>query len=171
MAGRAPSSVPASRAAALAALLLLPLASACGPSIDVKQAITITDISGGYYDAGVKDGKNKLVPGVTFRVRKNTDASVRPLSLNIAFKTITPSGEQDFDDVFVQSVDFTEGNQTAPITIRTETGYTADPPQSRADMLKNSHFQDLRVVIFAKHSSSNWVEIARYDLPRTLILP
>ena len=36
-------------------------------------------------------------------------------------------------------------------------------------MLQHKHFQDLRVVFFAKHSSSNWVELARYDIPRTLL--
>jgi hypothetical protein len=66
-------------------------------------------------------------------------------------------------------VTFEEGNRTAPLTIRAETGFTGEPPMSRADMLKNTHFQDLRAVIFAKHSSSNWVEVARYDIPRTLL--
>jgi hypothetical protein len=159
------------RPAAVVAVLLLALglASACGPKIDVKQAIRITDISGGWYDAGIKDGKNKLVPSVTFRVTKTIDADIRPLSLNLAFKKITPQGEEDFDDVFVQSVAFPEGNVSAPLTLRSESGYTGDPPQTRAQMLQNTHFQDLRAVIFAKHSSSNWVEVARYDIPRTLL--
>jgi hypothetical protein len=58
---------------------------------------------------------------------------------------------------------------SAPLTLRSESGYTGDPPQTRAQMLQNTHFQDLRAVIFAKHSSSNWVEVARYDIPRTLL--
>ena len=93
-----------------------------------------------------------------------------PLALNLAFKKITPGGEEDFDDFYIQSVSFGDGNASQPLTVRTETGYTADPPQSRADMLKHKEFQDLRVVFFAKHSSSNWVELARFDLPRTLIV-
>ncbi len=157
-------------AAVVVVLLALGLVSACGPKIDVKQAIRITDISGGWYDAGIKDGKNKLVPSVTFRVTKTIDADIRPLSLNLAFKKITPQGEEDFDDVFVQSVTFPDGaNVSAPLTLRSESGYTGDPPQTRAQMLQNSQFQDLRAVIFAKHSSSNWVEVARYDIPRTLL--
>ena len=55
------------------------------------------------------------------------------------------------------------------MTLRTDSGYTGDPPQTRAEMLQHQQFQDLRVIIFAKHSSSNWVELARYDLPRTLL--
>jgi hypothetical protein len=135
----------------------------------VKQAVQITDISGGWYDAGIKDGKNKLTPSVSFHVTKKVEDAIRPLALNLAFKKITAAGEEDFDDFYIQSVSFGTGNVSDPLTVRTETGYTADPPQSRADMLKHKDFQDLRVIFFAKHSSSNWVELARFDLPRTLI--
>jgi hypothetical protein len=155
--------------AAAALMLALAAVSGCGPGIDLKQSVQITDISGGYFDAGIKDGKNKLTPSVSFRVSKSIDDAIRPLALNVAFKKISPQGEEEFDDVFVQSVTFAEGNQSAPLTVRTESGYTGDPPQTRAQMLQHKSFQDLRAVIFAKHSSSNWVELARYDIPRTLL--
>jgi len=58
---------------------------------------------------------------------------------------------------------------SALLTYKITAGYTGDPPQSRADILKNSHFQDVRVHIFAKHSSSQWIEIGQFDLPRQLI--
>jgi hypothetical protein len=103
-------------------------------------------------------------------VKKSIDDPVRPLALNLAFKKVTPQGEEDFDDFYVQTVQFPDGsNESAPLTIRTETGYTADPPQTRAQMLQHKDFQDLRVVFFAKHSSSNWVELARFDIPRKLL--
>jgi hypothetical protein len=152
----------------LPAVLPLMLLAGCGPSIDIKQTLAVTDLSGGWYDAGIKDGKNKLVPSLTFRITKNIEDDVRPLSLNIAFKRLTGAGEEDFDDVYLQSVEF-QGNETAPVTVRPETGYTGDPPQTRAQMLENSEFKDMRAIVFAKHSSSNWVELARFDLPRTLI--
>jgi hypothetical protein len=62
-----------------------------------------------------------------------------------------------------------QGNETAPLTYKINAGFTGDPPQSRADILKNSHFQDVRVHIFAKHSSSQWIEIGQYDIPRQLL--
>jgi hypothetical protein len=164
----APSFVGVRTVRVVCAILALAV-SGCGPGIDVKQVIQIMVVSGGWYDAGLKDGKNKLTPSVTFRVKKSIDDPVSPLALNLAFKKITPKGEEDFDDFYVQSVTFAEGNQSAPLTVRTETGYTADPPQSRLQMLQHEQFQDLRVVFFAKHSSSNWVELARYDIPRKLI--
>jgi len=153
------------------------LAAGCGKPVDLKQVLQVTDLSGGYHDAGIVDGRNKIVPSVTFRLTKATGDSLRPLSVNIVFKKLPPPGmavapgqpgEEDFDEVFKQSVPF-NGNQTDLLTVRAPAGYTGDPPQSRADMLKHSQFRDMRVHIFAKHSSSQGVEIAHYDLPRQLL--
>jgi hypothetical protein len=158
------------------ALALAIVSSGCSRAVDLKQTLQLTDVSTGWFDAGIVEGRNKLVPSITFRLRKSTDQNLRPLALNVVFKILPPpgapagTGEDDWEEVFIQSVNF-EGNQTAPLTVRPNHGYTGDPPQSRADMLKNSHFRDIRVHIFAKHSSSQWVEIGQYDIPRQLITP
>jgi hypothetical protein len=164
--------------ALVATLLVAPLlAAGCGKPVDLHQVLQVADLSGGYHDAGVVDGRNKIVPSVTFRLKKSTSDSLRPLSVNVVFKKLPRAGvavppgqptEEDFDEVFKQSVPF-DGDQTDLLTVRATAGYTGDPPQSRADMLKHSLFQDIRVHIFAKHSSSQWVEIAHYDLPRQIL--
>lgn len=148
------------------------LSSACISAVDLKQTLQVTDTSAGWYDAGIVGGKNKLVPSVMFRVRKTGDANLRGLSLNVVFKRLTPGApatEEEFDDVFIQNVNFTEGNQTPPITARTEAGYTGDPPQSRADMLQNSQFRDVRARVFAKIGASQWVELAAIDVARVIL--
>jgi hypothetical protein len=153
------------------------LAAGCSKPVDLKQALQVTDLSGGFHDAGIVEGRNKVVPTVTFRLKKSTSDSLRPLSLNVVFKQLPKPGtavapgqptENDWDEVFKQSVPFS-GDQTELLTIRAGAGYTGDPPQTRADILKHSQFQDVRVHILAKHSSSQWVEIAQLDLPRTLL--
>jgi hypothetical protein len=160
-----------------AIVLLAVLATGCGRPVDLKQVLQMTDVSGGYRDAGIVDGKNKLIPSITLRLKKSTEDSIRPLSLNVVFKRLPRAGtaippgspaEEDWDETYVQNVSF-EGNQTAPLTIRTKAGFTGDPPQSRADMLKNSLFQDVRAHIFAKHSASQWVEIGTFDIPRQVL--
>jgi hypothetical protein len=167
----------AGRRASAAALALLVSAGGCSAPVDLKQALQVTDVTSGYFDAGIVDGKNKLVPSVTFRLKKSVEDSLRPLSLNLSFKQLPPagtavppgsSGESDWDEVFLQNVPF-EANQSAPLTFKAKNGYTGDPPQSRADMLKNRYFQDVRVHVFAKHSASQWVEIATLDIPRQLL--
>ena len=157
-------------ARALSGLLLVLLAGpACTRQVDIKQTFRVTDLSGGFYDAGVVDGKNKLIPTVSFRIEKSTPDEVRPLSLNVLFKQIKGNTDEEWDDVFQQRVDFSEGTRTPLLTVRPTGGVTGDPPQSRAEMLKNSFFVDIRAVIFAKQSSSNWVELARYDIPRQIL--
>jgi len=159
------------------AMILAVLTAGCSRPIDLKQVLQVADLAGGYRDVGIVDGRNKLSPSITFRIKKSIDDDIRPLSLNVVFKKLPRPGvavppgspaEEDWDETFVQSVPF-DGNQTAPLTIQTKAGYTGDPPQSRADILKHSQFQDVRVHVFAKRSASQWVEIATYDIPRQVL--
>jgi len=153
------------------------LLAGCSKPVDLKQALQITDVKAGYRDGGIVEGRNKIIPSISFRLKKSIDDSLRPLSLNLMFKKLPAPGiapapgspaEEDWDDVFVESVTF-EGNQTALLAYQPKAGYTGDPPQSRADILKNTHFQDVRVHVFVKYSSSQWVEIGQYDIPRQLL--
>lgn len=153
------------------------LVAGCSKPVDLKQALHLSDVLTGYADAGIVDGRNKIVPSVSFRLTKSVDDGLRPLSINVAFKKLPPKGmhpapgepaEEDWDEVFTQSVPF-QGNQTGVLTYQSHAGFTGDPPQSRADILTNSHLQDVRVHIFARYSSSKWVELAVYDIPRQLL--
>jgi hypothetical protein len=146
--------------------LLGAFASACGPRVELKQALQVTDVSSGWFDAGIQNGKNKLVPSVTFKLKKNPGVSLSSVSLNLAFMFV--GATDHIDDVYVQSVDF-QGDETKPVTVRTQWGYTGDPPQTRLEMLQNSHFQDMEVHIFGKQSSSQWVELQRVPIARQLL--
>jgi hypothetical protein len=146
----------------LAALAL----GGCRERVDLKEAVQVTDVSSGWFDAGVQNGMNKLVPSVTFKLKKTRDVDFSALSLNLTYKLV--GSTENSDDVFVQNVPF-EGSETAPIVVRTKWGYTAAPPQTRAEMLQNSHFSDVEVQIFAKQSSSQWVELERVKVARQLL--
>ena len=120
----------------LVAACLLPLALAgaasCSQPVDFKQTLQVTDVSGGWFDAGIVDGKNKLVPSITFRIKKPANVRLNSVSLNVHFKKVVdPSkpgleGEQEFEEVFLQTVAFAEGPQTALMTVRSPTGVTGD---------------------------------------------
>lgn len=154
-------------------VLLLPAwLAACATRADVKESIEVVDTAGGWYDAGIVEGKNKIVPTVTFRLRKKGDANLSAVSLNVAFRHPAVAGSQtedEWDEVFLQNVQFADGSQTAPLTVRAEKGYTGDPPQSRADLLQHSEFRDVRARIFAKSSGGQWVDLAVIDVPRQLL--
>lgn len=154
------------RTTVVAFVVLATVASACGPQVDLKQAIQVTDVSSGWFDAGIQNGKNKLVPTVTFKLKKNPEVRLSSISLNLTFKFV--GSEDHADDVYLQSVPF-DGNETRPIVVRTQWGYTGDPPQTRAEMLKHSQFRDMEAQIFAKQSSSQWVELQRAPIARQLL--
>lgn len=153
----------------LVACLLLAVAAgpACGPSVELSQAVELTDFSGGWYDAGIENGKNKLVPTVTFSVRRKSDHDLRTLALNVMFKRAGEDG--NLDEVYLQKVELGEDGAAGPITARAKFGYTGDPPQTRAQMLEHTQFQDVRVIIFGRQTSANWIELAQYDVPRQLL--
>ncbi len=157
-------------------LLLIALAASaasCNRSVDIREAIEVVDASSGWYDAGIVDGKNKIVPSVTFKLRKKSDADLSAIALNIAFRYMPAPGsnvEEPWEDFFVQRAEFKSGNETDPLVVRLPNGYTGEPPQSRLEMLKNSQFRDVRARIFAKYSSTQWVEIGSVDVQRQLLV-
>src|SRR4051794_26086973 len=87
-------------AAAWCTVVLATLLAGCGKPVDVKQPLTIPDTSGGYFDAGIGEGRNKPLPSVTFKVNKSINDALRPPSLNRAFKRLAGPGgaEDDFDE-------------------------------------------------------------------------
>jgi hypothetical protein len=140
--------------------------AACSPPVDLKQAVEVADVSSGWFDAGIVEGKNKLVPSISFRLKKKADVSLASVSLNVVFRQV--GSDEHFDEVYVQSVDF-NGDGTAPITVRAKIGYTGDPPQSRAEMLKNIYFKDMEAQIFAKAGSAQWVPLHSLKITRQLL--
>ncbi len=155
---------------ALLAVVILAAAS-CRPTVDYKQALKVSDLSGGWFDAGIVDGKNKLVPSISFRIHKPADARIRSLVLNVIFKRVSvdKKQEEDLDEVFLQTVEFSEGDSTPLLTVRPQHGYTGDAPQTRAELLQHSQFWDGRAVVFVKQSSTTWVDLIRYDVPRVVL--
>ena len=161
-----------------ASLLLVALAASaasCNRSVDIKQAIEVVDASSGWYDAGIVEGKNKIVPSVTFRLKKKGGrgrgghGAERGLPASSACAGSQPRrrlGRGLHPARRVQG----RRNETDPLTVRTEKGYTGEPPQSRLDILKNSQFRDVRARIYAKYSSSQWVEIGAVDVQRQLLV-
>lgn len=142
------------------------LAAACSSPVDLKQAVQVTDIGTGWFDAGVVDGKNKLVPSVSFRLRNDSGKRLDAVALNIVFK-FADTGD-DHEEIFKQRVPF-ENNQTRVITVRSQNGYTGEPPQTRADMLKNSQFRDMDAVVFVRQSGAQWIELQRVRIERQLL--
>ena len=148
-------------------LCMLPLAS-CAQPVDLKAALEMADVSSGWFDAGIVSGRNKIVPSVSLRLRKKGSAEIERVSLNALFRAADGKESELDSDVYLQRVEL-QGEASPPIAIRAENGYTAEPPQSRADMLKHSQFRDMRVQILVKQGASQWTDLGWVDVKRQLI--
>jgi hypothetical protein len=143
------------------------LAAACGRS-GSAATLELRDISTGYFDAGIVNGENKIVPSLTFRLHNTGTEPVRNVHLNVHFRAAEADGNMDEKLTRGIGSDGLQPQQsTEPITIRADIGYTG--PQSRADMLRNSSFRDVQVRIFAKSGSEGWVPIGETAVDRTIL--
>ena len=161
--------VPPNRLLLLASgLLPLLLTTTCGKPVDLKQALEVNATTTGWFDAGIVSGRNKIVPTVRVKLRMRSPVGLDRVAINALFRASDGKESELDNDVYIQRVDF-QGAETAPITIRAENGYTADPPQSSADMLKHSQFRDMRVQILVKRGSAQWTDLGWIDIKRQLI--
>jgi len=60
-------------------LCSIAFAGACGPSVDLTKGLHLEAVSTGWLDAGVVDGKNKVVPAVSFKLKNVSDQPLKTL--------------------------------------------------------------------------------------------
>ena len=137
-------------------------------SREVEKDLTLTDIHTGWYDAGVVNGQNKLVPSITLRLQNVSAEPISRVQINAVFRRV---GEpEEWDAHFVRGIGpegLAPGATGEELVLRSERGYTGD--ESRLQMLQNTQFVDARVEIFGKHGSRNWVKIGDYTIDRQLL--
>jgi hypothetical protein len=136
---------------------------------EVEKDLRITEVNTGWYDLGVVDGQNKLVPSVTFRIHNVSAEPIDNVQINAIFRRQNEA--EAWGDRLVRGVGdeaLGAGATGGPLVVRSERGYTGT--ESRAQMLKNSNFVDAKVELFGKHGSRNWVKIAEYPIDRELIV-
>lgn len=145
-------------------------APACNSGADVSTAIEVLEVSSGWYDAGIVNGQNKLVPSVTFKLRNTSDKPVTTLQANVLFHRI--NSPEEWGSGFLRvagSNGLPPGATTDPLTVKSDLGYTGT--ETRADMLKNSNFVDAKVRILAKSGSNYWHPLGEYPIERRLLVP
>jgi hypothetical protein len=137
-------------------------------SREVEKDLVITDIHSGWYDVGVVNGQNKLVPSITLRLQNVSSEPIARVQINAVFRRVGEA--QEWDAHFVRGIGpdgLPPGAKGDELVLRSERGYLG--PQSRLQMLQNKEFVDARVEIFGKHGSRNWVKIGDYTIDRQLL--
>jgi hypothetical protein len=152
-------------AAAIAVIAALG-ASACGPTGNVSQ-LEFTDVVTGYHDEGVVNGENKIVPQISFRLKNAGPDPLGGVQLNVHFFADGSDGNMDEQMPRTGSDGIAAQQTTEPLTVRSKVGYTSQ--QSRADMMQNSQFRDIKIRVFAKSGSSQWSRIGDFTVDRTLL--
>ena len=177
------------------ALVLVSGMTGCGgPRVDLGTALEVEDITTGWLDVGVDDyGRNKLVPTLSFRLANVSMESVRTLQLNGIFRRClvayagqpepvsevspadpesgTCAGEiQEWGSSFMRAVGregLESGAATEPFTMESALGYTGEQP--RLEMLQHRQFVDVKIELFVKQGSEQWVKLGEYSVERQLL--
>ena len=158
------------RGASWAVLLCLFLLSVgCGPTVDLAKGLQVQVVSTGWFDAGIVNGKNKLVPSITLTLKNVSDQKLPMLQVNALFRRVTEKDEWGSGFLTaVGSEGLAPGVTTAMLTIKSQLGYTGSD-QSRLEMLKNKYFVDAKVELSAKYGPTQWVRIGDFPITRQLI--
>jgi hypothetical protein len=159
------------RATVCALFSLALLCAGCGPEVDLSKGLQVEVVSTGWFDAGIVNGHNKLVPTVTFKIKNVSDQKLSALQVNARFSR--GNEPEEWGNGFLPSVGpggLAPGATTAPLTIKSQLGYTGTD-QSRVEMLQNSQFVDAKVELAAKHGGTQWKRLGEYPIARQLITP
>jgi hypothetical protein len=155
--------------ASLWVVFLAALATAsCGPTVDLTKGLQVVDVSTGWWDAGIVNGQNKLVPSVTFKFKNVSDRTLDVLQANVVFRRVTE--DKEWGSSFVKitgSEGLAPGATSETQIVKSQLGYTGS--ESRQQMLDNTQFVDAKIEIFAKYGSIQWQKVGEYAVPRTLI--
>jgi hypothetical protein len=162
-----PRSLSGAVGAVVVGLALLSAAS-CN-RVNPTTVLEPIDVVTGWYDVGVQpDGKNKLVPSISLRLRNKSSEPIRSVQINAVFRRV---GEEEmWGEHFgwaIQREPLQPGETTEPLVLRSQLGYTGE--QSRAEMLENKEFVDAKVEIFLKQGSQVWAKLAEFQVARELL--
>ena len=157
--------------AAARLLLVFAIASftACGPTVDLTKGLQVAVLKSGWYDLGIVNGQNKLVPAVTFTLKNVSDQKLLALQINAIFRRVGENTEWGNGFLTVTgSAGLAPGATSDPIIVKSQLGYTGND-QSRQEMLANTHFVDAKVELFGKYGSTQWILLGSYPITRQLL--
>jgi hypothetical protein len=144
--------------------------SACTPrAIDLPKALEVTDVQTGYFDAGIIDGKNKIVPTISIRLKNKDTQAVSSVQMIAKFNVVGDSQELG-SAPYVRAIGpegLAPGQTGDPIVMKGDVGYTSEAP--RAQMFTHSQFVDVRVELYAKYAAQSWAKMGEYTIARQLL--
>jgi hypothetical protein len=145
-------------------------AAACGggSSGPITELVEPVDVRTGWFDAGVENGMNKLLPTVTLTLKNVSSEPLSNVQLNAVIRRVGET--EEWGGAFQKVIGMEgipPGGTTKPIVLRSNLGYTGIEPRSQ--MLKNSQFVDAHVQVFAKHGGDQWTKLGEWQIAREML--
>jgi hypothetical protein len=151
-----------------ALVLALGFAGCGGPNVDVGKVITVSNLTTGWFDVGIVNGQNKLVPSASFTVTNTGTATLSGLQVFSVFRFIGETPELGSSLVVLRGQDALKPSvMSKPITVRATWGFSGEQP--RGQLMMHSQFKDARIEIFAKYGSTAFVKLTEAQVTRQLL--
>ncbi len=150
-------------------LIAVGLSGGCAEPLDVTNELLVTGVTTGWFDSGIQpDGRNKLVPEVSFQLKNGAQNQISIVNIMGVFRVLEDVQELGSSTVMAISAEgLPVGDLTQPIVMRARLGYASTEP--RLQMLQHRLFVDAKVELFAKHRGSQWLPIGEYVIDRQLL--
>ena len=145
------------------------VSAGCGPAVDLTKGLQIQDVSTGWFDVGIVNGQNKLVPAISFKLKNVSDQKLAMLQVSVVFRRVSVNDEWGSGFVTAAgSQGLAPGAMTPTLTVKSQLGYTG-ANQSREDMLHNGEFVDAKAELSAKYGAELLKRIGDYPITRQLL--
>ncbi len=154
----------------LTILTALGAAGCTSHSVDLTKVLQVTDVSTGYFDAGIVEGnKNKIVPTISVRLKNVGAEPIESVQMIARFNRVGEPEEWG-SAPYVRAIGpegLASGQTSGAVVMKCDRGYTGEQP--RAQLLHHSQFVDARVELYAKYMAQNWVKVGEYKIARELL--
>ncbi len=151
------------------ALALFAAALAGCNRVKPVEVLEPVDVTTGWYDAGIlEDGKNKLVPSVSLKLRNKSSEPIDGVQINAIFRRVNEAGDVGRAlrvGGAARSAGARPGHRR--LVLRSELGYTGEQP--RMQILQHKDFIDAKVELYLKKGSQVWAKLGEFPIERQLL--
>jgi hypothetical protein len=152
---------------ALVTVLLATLAG-CAAQVKPIEVLEPVEVTTGWFDAGIENGKNKIVPSVQLKLRNKSQAPIDGVQIEAIFRRVTE--QEMWGEHYgwaVRNQPLAPGATTDQLVMRSLLGYTGEQP--RMQILQHSAFIDAKVEVYLKKGSQTWAKLGEFPIERQLL--
>ena len=154
--------------AVIACLLSLSACRGSASSQNISKLLAVTDVKTGWFDAGIENGMNKLVPTIMLTLKNASNDRIALVQLNAVIHRV--GEKEEWGGAYTMAIGsegLAPGASTKRFVLRSNLGYTGVQP--RNVMLQHKEFVDAYIQLFGKYGGAVWVKLGEYPVARELL--